>query len=99
MVPALTTAVLIPMPFRNSSPKRSATRRSIATAARTAASARHHRHLAALPREHVITLLQQPRRERLVDISAESRLKSLPLSQTRLHAVTDPAGRLNVRLL
>ena len=47
----------------------------------------HHRHLAALTGEHIVTLLQQPGREGGIDIGAERRLKSLPLSQTRLHPV------------
>ena len=47
----------------------------------------HHRHLAALPGEHVVTLLEQPGREGGVDVGAECRLKSLPLSQSGLHAV------------
>lgn len=47
----------------------------------------HHRHLAPLTGEHIVTLLKQPRRQERVDVRPECRLKSLPFSQTRLHAV------------
>jgi hypothetical protein len=47
----------------------------------------HHGHLAALTGEDVVTLVEQPRREGRVDVGPERRLKSLPLSQTGLHAV------------
>ncbi len=47
----------------------------------------HHRHLAALTGEHIVALLKQPRGQGRVDVGAEGGLKSLPLSQTRLHAV------------
>ena len=50
----------------------------------------HHRHLAALTGEHIVALLEQPRRQTRVDVGAERRLKSLPLSQTRLHPIERP---------
>ena len=59
----------------------------------------HHRHLAALTGEHVVTLLEQPRRQGGVDVGAERRLKSLPLSQTRLHAVERRRQRTEVIVL
>ena len=59
----------------------------------------HHRHLAALTGEHVVTLLEQPRRQGRVDIGPERRLKSLPLSQTRLHAVKRRRQRAEVIVL
>ena len=59
----------------------------------------HHRHLAALTGEHVVTLLEQPRRQGRVDVGAERRLKSLPLSQTRLHAVERRRQRAQVIVL
>ena len=59
----------------------------------------HHRHLAALTGEHVVTLLKQPRRQGRVDVGAERRLKSLPLSQTRLHAVERRRQRTEVIVL
>jgi hypothetical protein len=48
---------------------------------------KHHCHLAALTGEDIVSLLQQARRQGWVDVGPERRLKSLPLSQTRLHAV------------
>ena len=59
----------------------------------------HHRHLAALTGEHVVTLLKQPRRQGGVDVGAERGLKSLPLSQTRLHAVERRRQRTEVIVL
>ena len=59
----------------------------------------HHGHLAALTGEDVITLLEQPRREGWVDVGAERRLKSLPLSQTGLHAVERRRQRAEVIVL
>ena len=47
----------------------------------------HHGDLASLTSEHVITLLEQPRRQNRVDVGPECALKPLPLSQTRLHAI------------
>ena len=46
-----------------------------------------HRHLASLTGEHVVTLFDQARGQGGIDVGAERRLQSLPLSQTRLHAV------------
>ena len=46
-----------------------------------------NRYLAALTSEHVVALFEQPSRECGIDLSAKCALKSLPLSQTRLHAV------------
>ncbi len=43
-------------------------------------------HVPTLPGEHVVTLLEQPRRQSRIDIGPERRLKPLLLSQTRLHA-------------
>jgi hypothetical protein len=59
----------------------------------------HHRHLAALTGEDVITLLEQPRRKGRVDVGAECRLKSLPLSQSGLHAVERGRQRAEVIVL
>ena len=59
----------------------------------------HHRHLTTLAGEHVITLLKQLRRESGVDVGAEGGLKSLPLSQTRLHAVERRRQRTEVIIL
>ena len=59
----------------------------------------HHRHLAALAGEDVIALLEQPRRQGGVDVGAERGLKSLPLSQTRLHAVERRRQRAEVIVL
>ena len=59
----------------------------------------HHRHLAALTGEHVVTLLEQPRRQGRVDVGPERRLKSLPLSQSRLHAVERRRQRAEVIVL
>jgi hypothetical protein len=57
----------------------------------------HHRHLAALTGEDIVTLLEQARCECGVDVGAERRLKSLPLSQSRLHTVERPRERTEVR--
>ena len=59
----------------------------------------HHRHLAALTGEHVVTLLEQPCGKARVDIGAERRLKSLPLSQTRLHPVERRRQRAQIIVL
>jgi hypothetical protein len=59
----------------------------------------HHRYLAALTGEDVVTLLEQPHRQDGVDVGAERRLKSLPLSQTRLHAVERRRQRAEVIVL
>ena len=59
----------------------------------------HHRHLAALTGEDIVTLLKQPRRKGGVDVGAERGLKSLPLSQTRLHAVERRRQRSKVIIL
>jgi hypothetical protein len=59
----------------------------------------HHRHLAALTGEHIVTLLKQTGREGGVDIGAECGLKSLPLSQTRLHAVERRRQRPEIIIL
>ena len=47
----------------------------------------HHRYFAALAGEDVVTLLEQARRQRRVDVGPERRLKPLPLSQSGLHPV------------
>src|SRR5947209_15063675 len=47
----------------------------------------HYRHLTALTGEHIVPLLEEPRRQDWVDIGPESGLKSLPFSQTRLPTV------------
>src|SRR3954466_5853108 len=59
----------------------------------------HHAHLAALTGEDVVALLEQPRRQTWVDVSTERRLKSLPLSQTRLHTVERGRQRTEVIVL
>ncbi len=59
----------------------------------------HHRDIAALTRENVATLLEQSRRQGRVDVSSESGLKSLPLSQTGLHAVKRRRQRAQVIVL
>ena len=51
------------------------------------------------PGEDVVTLLEQPRRQGGVDVGPERRLKSLPLSQTRLHAVERRRQRTQVVVL
>src|SRR4029078_5917802 len=47
----------------------------------------HHRHLAALTCEHVVTLLEQAPRQGWVDIGAERGLKTWPLGQSGMHSV------------
>ena len=59
----------------------------------------HHRHLAALAGEDVVALLEQPRRQGRVDVGAERGLKSLPLSQSRLHAVERRRQRAEIVVL
>jgi len=59
----------------------------------------HHGHLAALAGKDIITLLQQTCREGWIDVGAECRLKSLPLSQSRLHAVERRRQRTEVIVL
>jgi len=59
----------------------------------------HHRDLAALTGEDIFPLLKQPRRQGWVDVGAERHLKSLPLSQTRLHAVKRTSERTEVIVL
>src|ERR1700751_937347 len=59
----------------------------------------HHGHLAALPGEYLITLFKKPRRQGWVDVGAERRLKSLPLSQTGLHAIERRRQRTEVIVL
>ena len=59
----------------------------------------HHRHLAALPGEDIVTLLKQSRRQDWVDVGPERRLKSLPLSQSRLHAVERRRQRAEIVVL
>ena len=59
----------------------------------------HHRHLAALTGEDVVALLEQPRRQTRVDVGAERRLKSLPLSQTGLHPVERRGQRTEIVVL
>ena len=60
---------------------------------------KHDRHLAALTGEDVVTLLKQPSRQGRVDIRPERRLKSLPLNQTRLHAVERRRKRTQIIVL
>ena len=59
----------------------------------------HHRHFAALTGEDIVALLKQPRRQGRVDVGAERGLKSLPLSQTRLHPVKRGRQRTEVIVL
>ena len=59
----------------------------------------HHRHFAAFPGKHVITLLKQPRRQGGIDIRPERRVKALPLSQSRLHAIERRRQRPEVVVL
>ena len=49
--------------------------------------------------KHIVTLLEQPGRQGRVDVGAERRLKSLPVSQTRLHAVERRRQRAEVVIL
>ena len=59
----------------------------------------HHGDFAALTGEDVVTLLKQPRRQDWVDVGPERRLKSLPLSQSRLHAVERRRQRAEIVVL
>jgi uncharacterized protein DUF3631 len=59
----------------------------------------HHRHFSALPGKYIVTLLEQPRREGWIDVGPKGRLKSLPLSQTRLHPVERRRQRAKVIVL
>lgn len=59
----------------------------------------HHGHLATLTGDDLVPLLQQPRRQDGVDVGAECRLKSLPLSQSGLHAVERRRQRTEVVVL
>ena len=59
----------------------------------------HHRHLAALTGEDIVTLLKQPRRQGWVNIRPERRLKSLPLRQTRLHPIERSRQRTEIIVL
>jgi hypothetical protein len=59
----------------------------------------HHRHLAALPGEHIVTLLKQPCGEGRVDVGSERRVKSLPLSQPGLHAIERRRERAEIVVL
>ena len=60
---------------------------------------KQHRHLTALTGEDIVTLLQQPRRQPRIDIRAERRLKTLPLSQTRLHPIERRRQRPQIIIL
>ena len=59
----------------------------------------HHCHFATLAGEDIVTLFEELRREDGVDVGAEGGLKSLPLSQTRLHAVERRRQRAEVIIL
>jgi hypothetical protein len=59
----------------------------------------HHRHLPAFTGEHVVALLEQPRRKHRIDVGAERPLKSLPLRQSGLHTVERCRERAEIVVL